>query len=257
VTPRFPLGPVLLLVALVCGIALGEAAGPGDARVALSAGVLGAVAALVIRRPRTRLVVGLLACALLGTALMQRALHGLVVSPLAAPIEARADVTASLTLLDDPDGSRFSATVLVRVDRFAVTGQRALVAGRRRVLVHASGEAGARLRLLSSGERATARGWLEPLTGFDSRWRWRHAVATLHATELLAVGGARAPLDRIANAGRDAVLRGSQHIEPTDRALLAGFLLGDTRGVPDDLTQQFRLAGLTHLTAVSGRNVVE
>ena len=107
-TPRFPVGPVLLLVALVCGIALGEAAGPGDARVALAAGVLGASAALVIPRPRVRLVVGLLACALLGTALMQRALHGLVVSPIAAPIAARADVTASLTLLDDPDGSRFA-----------------------------------------------------------------------------------------------------------------------------------------------------
>jgi competence protein ComEC len=122
-------------------------------------------------------------------------------------------------------------------------------------LAQQGGDAGARVRLLSSGERATVRGWLEPLTDFDSRWRWRHAVATLHMTELLAVGGARAPLDRIANAGRDAVLRGSQHIEPTDRALLAGFLLGDTRGVPEDVTDQFRLAGLTHLTAVSGGNV--
>jgi competence protein ComEC len=37
--------------------------------------------------------------------------------------------------------------------------------------------------------------------------------------------------------------------------LLAGFLLGDTRGVPDQLTEQFRAAGLTHLTAVSGENV--
>jgi competence protein ComEC len=255
VTPRFPVGPVLLLVALVCGIALGEAAGPGDARVALATGALGASAALVVPRPRARLVIGLLACALLGTALMQRALHGLVVSPLAAPIAARADVTASLTLLDDPDGSRFTATVLARVDRVAVAGRHPHSAGGRRVLVDASGDAGARLSLLTSGERATVRGWLEPLTGFDSRWRWRHALATLHATELFAVGGARAPLVRIANAARDAVLRGSQSIEPTDRALLAGFLLGDTRGVPDDLTEQFRLAGLTHLTAVSGENV--
>jgi competence protein ComEC len=242
-------------VALASGIVLGEAAGPDEARIALVTGALSSVAALVLRRPRARLVVGLLACALLGTALMQRALHGLVVSPLAAPVEARAAVTASLTLLDDPDGSRFSTNVLARVDRIAVASGRAHAAGSRRVLVGASGGAGARLRLLESGERATVQGWLEPLAGFDERWRWRHAVATLHATELIAVGGARAPLDRIANTARAAVLRGSRPIAPIDRALLAGFLLGDTRGVPDALTEQFRLAGLTHLTAVSGENV--
>jgi len=45
------------------------------------------------------------------------------------------------------------------------------------------------------------------------------------------------------------------HLQPVDRALLAGFLLGDTRGVPQELTDQFRAAGLTHLTAVSGENV--
>jgi competence protein ComEC len=37
--------------------------------------------------------------------------------------------------------------------------------------------------------------------------------------------------------------------------LLAGFLLGDTRGVPDELKAKFRAAGLTHLLAVSGENV--
>ena len=51
------------------------------------------------------------------------------------------------------------------------------------------------------------------------------------------------------------MLRGSLDLTPVDRALLAGFLLGDTRGVPDDVTERFRLAGLTHLTAVSGENV--
>ena len=37
--------------------------------------------------------------------------------------------------------------------------------------------------------------------------------------------------------------------------LLAGFLLGDTRGVPETVTEQFRASGLTHLLAVSGENV--
>jgi competence protein ComEC len=99
------------------------------------------------------------------------------------------------------------------------------------------------------------RGWFEPLTGFDTRWRWSHAVGVLHATEFLGAAHAHAPWARAANATRAAVLSGSERLAPVDRALLAGFLLGDTRGVPDELEAKFRAAGLTHLTAVSGENV--
>jgi competence protein ComEC len=72
---------------------------------------------------------------------------------------------------------------------------------------------------------------------------------------LLDARRARAPLDRIANTARGAVMRGADSLGPLDRALLAGFLLGDTRGIPDDVTEQFRASGLTHLVAVSGENV--
>jgi competence protein ComEC len=241
---RVALGPLLVLGGLIAGIVAGEAAGPGAARVALLGGAVGVMAAAIVTLPRPRLVIAVLAFGLLGTAVMQRALHGLVVSPLSARVQARDNVTLRGALVDDPDGTRFNTRVLMRVD-----------AVDRRVLVDASGDAGPRLRLLSAGEGVTLRGWLEPLTGFDERWRWQHAVATLHANELLDARNARAPLDRLANAARGAVLEGSASLAPVDRALLAGFLLGDTRGVPDDVTERFRLAGLTHLTAVSGENV--
>jgi competence protein ComEC len=153
-------------------------------------------------------------------------------------------------LVDDPDASRFDASVLARVDSF--DGR---PAGRRRVVVHASGDLADHLRILSAGESVVLRGWCSELEGFDLRWRWKHAVGEVHATELVGVGRARAPLDRLANGMRGLVLDGSAQMQPVDRALLAGFLLGDTRGVPDGLTEQFRLAGLTHLTAVSGENV--
>ncbi|MGH9032897.1 MAG: ComEC/Rec2 family competence protein, partial [Acidimicrobiia bacterium] len=41
----------------------------------------------------------------------------------------------------------------------------------------------------------------------------------------------------------------------TERSVVAGFLLGDTRGLPRPVEEQFRGAGLTHLLAVSGANV--
>lgn len=243
-TTRVALGPLLVLAGLIAGIVGGETAGPGPSRVALFAGGVGVVIAAVLTRLGPRIVIAVLAFGLLGTAVTQRALHGLVVSPLTASVAARDDVMVRGTLVDDPEGGRFGAQALMRVDAVG-----------RRVLVHASGDAAPRLALLGAGEGVTLRGWLEPLEGFDSRWRWEHAVATLHATELVDARNARAPLDRLANATRRVVLRGSDSLAPADRALLAGFLLGDTRGVPDDVTEQFRRAGLTHLVAVSGENV--
>jgi competence protein ComEC len=181
---------------------------------------------------------------------MQRAEHGLAASPLTAMVTRHADARVVATLVDDPDARRFDASALVRVDAFDGRS-----AGGRRVLVTATGTVAGHLRLLQAGESVVLDGWFAELEGFDVRWRWKHAVGEFHATDLLAVTSARAPLPRVANELRSVVLAGSEHLPPTERALLAGFLLGDTRGVPDTLTEQFRAAGLSHLTAVSGENV--
>jgi competence protein ComEC len=248
--PAPPVAPLVVMVALVGGILAGEAAGPGAAPGVLVASVgLGVVAACV-RVPIARVGVVALAVALLGAGAMQRALHGLVVSPVTRAVARHADVRIVATLVDDPDASRFDTRVLVRID--SLDGRDA---GGRRVLVTASGDVAGRLRILSAGESVVLHGWCTELEGFDLRWKWKHAVGEVHATEIVGVGRARAPLDRLANGLRDLVLAGSTHLQPVDRALLAGFLLGDTRGVSQQLTDQFRAAGLTHLTAVSGENV--
>jgi competence protein ComEC len=223
----------------------GQAAGPDGAWLSLVGGGVG-VGVAACAHGGLRVVVAVLAFGLLGAAVMQRALHGLVESPLSGPVAARADVVVRGTLVDDPEGNRYSSTVLVRSDARH---------GGRTLFVDASGDAGPRLALLSAGEGVTLRGWLEPLSGYDTRWKWRHAVGTLHATELLDARPAHGALDQIANRARVVVLRGSWSLPPIDRAVVAGFLLGDTRGVPDDVEEEFRAAGLTHLMAVSGENV--
>lgn len=248
--PTAPLAQLAVLVALVGGILGGEAVGPSAATGVLVAGTVAAVLALSVRSPCPRTVLVAIAFALFGAAVMQRALHGLVVSPLASAVARHADGRVVATLADDPDAGRFDTRVLARVDAF--DGRQM---GGRRVLVSASGDIAGQLRILSAGEHVVLRGWCTDLEGFDRRWRWKHAVGEVHATELLGVGRARAPLDRLANGLRGLVLAGSERLQPVDRALLAGFLLGDTRGVPDDLTAAFRDAGLSHLTAVSGENV--
>ncbi len=51
------------------------------------------------------------------------------------------------------------------------------------------------------------------------------------------------------------VLRGATVLPATPRALLAGFVLGDTAAIPAEVVADFRDAGLSHLLAVSGANV--
>lgn len=216
----------------------------------LALGLLGAAGALLTPRGPKRLAVGIVAVALLGVASMQRALDGLEHSPLTAPRDARASGRITATLVDDPGGEQYSARMLARVKRF--DGR---PAGSRTVLVTAGGDVAGRLRLLEAGDEVDLSGWFQPLSGYDTRLPWRHTVARFDAVELLAFEPARSPLHRTANALRGRVLAGGAHLPATERALLAGFLLGDTRALPREVAEQFRASGLTHLLAVSGANV--
>ncbi|MET0919950.1 MAG: ComEC/Rec2 family competence protein [Acidimicrobiia bacterium] len=249
--------PVLALVGVVAGILIGEARGAGNGVAAFVACAV-ALAVVAVARTRTARVLALaVLCLFVGVASMQRALHGLERSPLQPAIDAREEVVARVTLVDDPDASRWSANALVRVDAWTRTssGEPTGDAGGRRVLASASGDAVERLSLLAAGESMTVTGWLAPLDGFDVRMKWKHAIATLHVLDVTEVGDARDPTLRLANRARTVVMGGSTSLAPIDRAVLAGFLLGDTRAVPPEIKEQFRAAGLTHLTAVSGGNV--
>jgi competence protein ComEC len=238
------------VAAAVAGASIGERLGPGRAIAVILAGVLGLVAALFLPRGAARLVLASAAVALLAMALMQRALDGQAHSPLTAPTDARAAATITTTLTADPEGQQYNARVLARVSR--IDGRSG---GGRTVLVTAGGDAAGKLRLLESGDEVEMSGWFQPLAGYDERFRWRHAVASFDAIELRAFGPARSPLHRMANALRARVLAGGRHLPPAERALVAGFLLGDTRELAHAVEEQFRASGLTHLLAVSGANV--
>lgn len=247
-------GPLALLGGLVVGILAGDRLAPGPARLSLALAALLSLVALALATREGRflagILVGVLAMTLAGAAFSQRAHDGVVRSPLAPLIAARADVTITGALVDDPDGQRFTAHVLVRVA--TVDGR---PAGGRTVLVTAGGSAGPRLGLLSAGDRVELRGWLAPLEGPDRRLRWRHAVGRFDAVELASFEGPESPVVRLANRLRTIVLGGTQRLPATEQAVVAGFLLGDTRAVPRGVEDEFRSSGLTHLLAVSGANV--
>ncbi|HEX7520893.1 MAG TPA: ComEC/Rec2 family competence protein [Acidimicrobiia bacterium] len=248
-------GPLALLGALVAGILAGERLGPSSAWMTLVVGLLAAAIALFSRSP-VRVLIAMLACALIGTAVMRRALDGQAHSPLGVVVDARATGVVRATLIDDPGGaSRFTTRVLVRVAAVGFGPRAGTDAGGRVLLASASGDVAGRLRLLEAGDDVVLRGWFHPLTGFDVRSRWRHAVGAFGATELLGFVPARSPLAVAANRLRALVLHGGDRLPPAERALMAGFLLGDTRQVPPQVITDFRDAGLSHLLAVSGENV--
>lgn len=275
-------GPWCLAGAVVCGVVAGEHVGS-----VVSATLLGLAASVVVgvhaatRSPRSGRVrrwlmvltlVGVASCAA-GRA--RGALDDLERSPLRALVAERADVTVTGALAEDPQGSRFATRALVRVGEGsrgdgagnafpgAVDAQPGngvrdgdwFDGGGATVLVLATDEAAQRVGLLSAGDRVTLGGWLRPLEGYERRLRWRHAVGHLEASRLLAFSAPHAPLMRGANGLRSLVLGGAESLPAAERSLLAGMLLGDTRGLAPATVERFRASGLSHLLAVSGSNV--
>lgn len=88
----------------------------------------------------------------------------------------------------------------------------------------------------------------------------RPARRELTVAVLTAVGrpdfGRASLVRRTARSIRDRFGAAARDVLPADQAaMLPGLVLGDTAAVPAATTAEFRTAGLTHLTAVSGANV--
>lgn len=80
-------------------------------------------------------------------------------------------------------------------------------------------------------------------------------VATLYASEPPSPGEA-APIQQAAQRVRaDFAGAAQQVLSPDQAAILPALVLGDTAAVSGRTTDEFRAAGLAHLTAVSGANV--
>jgi competence protein ComEC len=242
---RHDLGSVCALAGLVGGVFVGERAGGAGAMSVLVLG-LGLLAVAVVLDGAVRVFVAAIALALCGAATMQRALDGLQHSPVSAATTTEQVAVLRGALVSDPDGQRFTIDALVRLD-----------GAHRIVLVRTSGADAGRLRIMEAGDRIVVRGRLAPVpaVGYDARFRWDHAVAMLEDVEVEGFAPASNPLFIVANRARDVVLRGTAPLDPNARALLAGFLLGDTRAIPDDIADAYRDSGLSHLLAVSGANV--
>lgn len=249
-SPRFEMGPVLAAAAVTAGTRAGEHmswVGPLPG-IALVAAACALVLILGHRPGARRRVAGLLLLAALGALGMARALAGLdgdASRLTASDIEQR----VSVRLAADPQGRWTGARVTARLEE---TDGRAV---RGTVLVAAKQAAAERIRLLEAGESAVLLGHFRLLEGEERYWRWRHVTGVLEAHDLVGAGRAEPAVLRAANGLRRRVLTGGEALGDIDRALVAGFLVGDDRGLPAQVAGDFRAAGLSHLLVVSGANV--
>lgn len=102
---------------------------------------------------------------------------------------------------------------------------------------------------LLPGQSVTARVRAAPHTGPGT------TVAVLHAENAPTVVGPPPVWQRWAGTVRDRLAQVGSAVLPADRAgLLPGLVVGDTTALTDEVREDFRVAGLTHLTAVSGDN---
>lgn len=146
-------------------------------------------------------------------------------------------------LVDDPRPVAGATRVVVEIE-----GERfeAWIRGRAR-RIRADAWRGGEY-LVASGER-TALG-----AGRADRVGWQHVVGKFDA-EWWGDMRPGSPLDRASNRIRSTIERGAAVMPAADGALFRGLVIGDDRDQPPEMTERFRTAGLSHLTAVSGQNI--
>lgn len=177
-------------------------------------------------------------------------LHRARDSPLARLAANRSAVVAQLTVSGDPRslaarGTSGSPRVAVdaRIRSVQLAGRTAPAAGRVLVLAPAEG-----WRAVLPGQRVQVSGRLAPPLSGDL------LTAVLSAETAPQLLGRPPPWQRLAGAVRAGLQRASAGLPPLPRGLLPGLVDGDTSQLDPVLADRFRVAGLSHLMAVSGSN---
>jgi competence protein ComEC len=231
-----------LAVLAALGLPAWAGLGAGAAAVAGSAGLLlldrrwAAVAALV------------LGCAGAGSLATAVRVRGVESSPLAALASERVGATLDLVVTDDPRPLRAGngphrVAVRARAESVATADRRWSLRGRVLVLAPADG-----WRPLLPGQHLRATGRLAPPLSRDL------TVAVLSVRVPPHQVAAPSPAQTSAGRIRSGLREAARVLSEPSRGLLPGLVLGDASGLDPGLAADFRTAGLSHLTAVSGTN---
>lgn len=188
-------------------------------------------AVVVASRERSAVLVAVLSIVAVGRGVVEWSVAPAPIGP----------VSVVATLADDPDPSERGTHVVFDVDG-------------RRVDAWLYGRLARRIERVSSGERV----WLTGRIDESSRPRrdlLRHIVGRVRVNDITVIGEAANHLHRSVNRLRGVFADGVASLPDVRRNLLTGLLYGDDRRLDREVVDEFRRAGLAHLTAVSGQNV--
>lgn len=238
--------------------AIGILGGPGAAVAAtVSTSVVVLLGSLVLRRLATRCaasgpswagVATVIALALCFGGAIWLQMCAVADHPVAAAAEERAWITASVRLEEDPRRLMSTGPSMVmtkaELTRVDVGGEALYVGGRVSIIAPESSWSA-----LLPGQQITVRGRLgEPI-------RPDMTVAVIRVSGPPVTVGETGTISAAAGTVRSGLSAVAQNSMPPDRAgLLPGLVVGDVSGMDETVAENFRAAGLTHLTAVSGAN---
>ncbi|KRF15416.1 competence protein ComEC [Nocardioides sp. Soil797] len=166
--------------------------------------------------------------------------------PAAELAQTRAAVMVQMTITSDPRRAKgqFATSIIMRASVTQLTSRGASYEVHTPVLVIAE-ESWAEVAL---GATMTVRGRLGPAEGHD-------VAAVLVPWGGPSVTEEPSALWRGAGAVRGSI-RASVGVGPTPaRDLVPALVDGDDQGLPEEVQEEFRVSGLTHLLAVSGTNL--
>lgn len=241
---RLAAGGLAAWLTVIGTLALPASAGIATGIVAL----VGAAAAAASRRAPAAtltLVLGCAGAAALATAVRLAAAED---SPLTALARERASIAADLVVSEDPRPLRSGAgpprvAVAATMEHVAAAGRAWSLSGRVLVLAPAEGWSA-----LLPGQRVQTDGRLAPPLRRDL------TVAVLSARAAPSETGPPPVAQSAAGRIRAGLREAAEVLPDGPRGLLPGLALGDTSALDPVLAEDFRTAGLSHLTAVSGTN---
>lgn len=168
-------------------------------------------------------------------------------SPVARAAEQGAVGTLEFRVRNAPRPA--AQVVVVDATVVSMAARRKVIEAAVPLVVLASGERGGQLTKLAVG--ATYRATVK--LGAASPTEPAVAVASVRSTpELSAAPGA---LDAAASRLRQGLRDSLAHSLPAQAALVPSLVVGDRSLIDEELAEQFRTTGLTHLLAVSGANL--
>jgi competence protein ComEC len=186
----------------------------------------------------------LMAAAVLAGALLRH--QAMTTSPLRAWADQRATADLVATVVSDPrrvDGAWGERVVVrIRVEEVAARGERRRLGGTVVVLGVPAWSAA------ELGEQVFVEGRLAPSESSD-------AVAVLSADRPPVRIRGPDPWWRASGAVRASIRQAVADRPPAQAGLVPALVDGDDAALPDEVEADFRVVGLTHLTAVSGTNL--